>query len=88
MFYRYTITGLIFIIFICLQINPTYAKSRISERNKQIRQKEALILERQKKAKPIVISEKSTIEDYIKIGLERNPGLRAAFYEWKSAFKK
>jgi len=88
MFYRYTITGLIFIIFICLQINPTYTKSRISERNKQIRQKEALILERQKKAKPVVISEKSTVDDYIKIGLEHNPGLKAAFYEWKSAFKK
>lgn len=88
MSYKYIIVGLIFTRLISLQANPAYAKSKISDRKKQIMQKELLFLERQKNARPVVISEGSTLKDYIKIGLEHNPGLKATFYEWKAAFKK
>lgn len=37
----------------------------------------------------IVYPEKaSTLEDYIRIGLLNNPGLKSAFYDWKAALKK
>ncbi len=88
MFYKYIRIGLFFAIFACLQTNHAYTKSKISDRRRELLQKELLILERQRQARPVVISEDAALKDYIKIGLQHNPGLKAAFYEWKSAFKR
>ncbi|OGX57860.1 MAG: hypothetical protein A2306_03635, partial [Omnitrophica WOR_2 bacterium RIFOXYB2_FULL_38_16] len=34
------------------------------------------------------IDKNAKLEDYIRIGLKNNPGLRAGFYKWKVSFKK
>ena len=33
-------------------------------------------------------SEYSTLMDYVKAGMRNNPGIRAAFYQWKASFKQ
>lgn len=88
MSYKYISVGLIFTTLIFLQVNPAYADAKISDRKRQILQKELFILEKQRSSKVVVISESSTLGDYIRIGLKYNPGLESAFYKWKSAFKK
>ncbi len=64
-----------------------FADSSISERKKLLVEDGNLIMENAKN-EVVEIEDASGIEDYIKVGLKKNPGLRAAFYKWKSSFKK
>lgn len=81
--------GLVLIIVAVMSLPCSYAENQISKRKKQLVEVETGIVQNQKKERAQgVISEKSNLDDYIKIGLERNPGLKAHFYKWKSALKK
>ncbi len=85
--YRHIYISIIITTLIFVQINGAVAKSEIVERKKLLEEEAALIQRNEKKKVPEV-SDLSVLNDYVKIGLARNPGLKAAFYEWKSAFNK
>ena len=70
-----------------VQINGVAAETGIAERKKLLA-KEGVVIQRNEKRKIPVIEDSFTFNDYVKIGLARNPGLKTAFYEWKSAFNK
>lgn len=78
-----------FVIFalIIMQISFSYADASIKERRKQLIAKEHLVHENEK-SEDFIIDKDSTLEDYIRIGLKNNPGLRAGFYKWKASFEK
>lgn len=82
--YKYKIFFLVLAGSIFAARSTGFAQPSISDRKKQIAE-----MERRIEEKPAsTISNESTIEDYIKVGLMRNPDLKAAFYKWKSAFNK
>jgi len=81
-----TIHIVIFIL-ACLLAGVGYAKVTVSERKKQIKIKEKII-NGSARDEITEIRDNTGLDGYIKAGLKNNPGLRAAFYEWKSAFKK
>lgn len=72
---------------VCLYTTNAHAESPISKREKQVKTQESA-LNKTDKATAENITEESGLGDYIRIGLKRNPGLRAFFYEWKSALRK
>jgi len=81
---KYSVKGLLFVIFFCVQIGNIYAEALISDRKRQVEEIETAIEGKSN----VKITEKSTLDDYIKIGLRNNPSLKAHFYKWKSSFKK
>src|SRR3989339_1134645 len=73
---------------ISLQIGFSYADVvSIKERKKQLIAEEHLVHENEKNEN-FIIDKNAKLEDYIRIGLKNNPGLRAGFYKWKVSFKK
>src|SRR3989339_20874 len=73
---------------ISLQIGFSYADVvSIKERKKQLIAEEHLVHENEKNEN-FIIDKNAKLEDYIRIGLKNNPGLRSEFYKWKSSFKK
>ncbi|MBU0469083.1 MAG: TolC family protein [Candidatus Omnitrophica bacterium] len=72
---------------ISMQIGFSYADVGISERRKQLIDEESLVRENEK-SEIVSIDKTATLDDYIRIGLKNNPGLRSEFYKWKSSFKK
>ena len=79
--------GIIMIALFLVWVNVAIADTGIADR-KNILEQEAVSIHRNEKRKVPEISVSATLTDYIKIGLIRNPGLKAAFYEWQSAFNK
>ncbi|MDP8212738.1 MAG: TolC family protein [Candidatus Zapsychrus exili] len=79
--------SLVVLILMCAQINFSYADVNISERRKQLIKEESIVRENEKSV-VTTIDEDANLDDYIKVGLKNNPGLRVAFYKWKSSFKK
>lgn len=60
----------------------------ISERKKDIAKEEKIFL-RQASGDPSEgVSSLAGLEDYLRVALARNLGLRSAFYSWKSSFEK
>lgn len=80
-------TGLFILILLFMQINFVSADVSLSERKQQLLREENSI-EESERSEFININEVSGLSDYIKVGLKNNPGLKAAFYKWKSSFKK
>lgn len=76
------------VIFIlgCLIVGSGRAET-ISARKKQLKNQE-IIIENNVSSEVGKIGDNAGLDQYIKIGLKNNPRLKAAFYEWKSAFKK
>lgn len=64
-----------------------HAESSVSKRKKQIKRQEKII-EKNTDNKIAKIGDDAGIDDYIKAGLKNNPGLKAAFYKWKSSFAR
>jgi outer membrane protein, heavy metal efflux system len=64
-----------------------FAAGTVSERNQQIKNQEKII-KNNAKSEIAKIGADAKLDDYIKAGLKDNPGLKAAFYEWKSSFAK
>lgn len=81
-----TINILAFIL-VCLVTNIGYSEESVSERKEQIKSQEGMI-ESNAKSGITKIGDDAKLGDYIKAGLKNNPGLKAAFYEWKSSFAK
>lgn len=79
--------SLVVLTLMCTQINFSYTDVKISERKRQLIKEESIVHGNEKSV-IVNIDESATLDDYIKTGLKNNPGLRAAFYKWKSAFKK
>lgn len=77
---------LIFIAFVFVPVSYSHGESQIHARKKQLRHEENL-LNTQPDAGLEILSE-STLEDYLTVGLKRNPKLKSAFYQWKAAFYK
>lgn len=78
---------LLFVLVASTQVDIGYAATKILERKKQ------LVREEQQLRAPegdmrSGIESGATLNDYIRAGLQNNPGLKAAFYQWKAAFKK
>ena len=67
--------------------NWAFAETGIAERKKLL-EEEGAVIQRNEKKKVPEISDSFTFSDYVKIGMARNPEIKTAFYEWKSAFKK
>ncbi len=83
---RYTCPAII-IMALFLVCATAIAKTGIADRKRLLKQKGIAIRVNEKEKVP-KISASATLNDYITIGLARNPGLKAAFYEWQSAFNK
>ena len=79
--------GFILLTLIFMQTSLGYADVKISERKKQLIKEERIVLENEKSVIAI-INDNADLDDYIETGLKNNPGLRAAFYKWKSSFKQ
>ena len=79
-------TTLIILTFVLMQVGYANAESRIRTRKKQMRKEEASLTGREDVTGDI--SSESNLDEYIEVGLKRNPGLKGAFYQWKSSFKK
>ena len=67
---------------ICLLAFPVYAASGISHRRKQLKNIETRINAGK------TLPDNPTLDDYIKVGLLRNPGLKASFYKWQAGFER
>lgn len=74
-------------VLIYMQTSFIYADVKISERRKQLIDEESLVHENERN-ETVDIDETATLDDYIRVGLKNNPGLRSEFYKWKSSFKK
>lgn len=72
---------------IYMQAGFSYADVKISERKRQLIREGSIVHENEKSV-IATIDDNADLDEYIKMGLKNNPGLRAAFYKWKSAFKK
>ena len=79
--------GLVLLTLMFMPINFSYADVTFSERKRQLLKEEIVVSESERNA-IANISEHATVDDYIKVGMRNNPGLRAAFYKWKSMFKR
>ena len=79
--------GLVLLTLMFMPINFSYADVTFSERKRQLLKEESVVSESERNA-ITNISEHATVDDYIKVGMRNNPGLRAAFYKWKSMFKR
>lgn len=84
-FYKHQIISII-LSFVFFSTNSSYASS-ISERKKQLRAQENMLKEDYGK-NTVKITDDSGLDDYVRIALENNPGLKSSFYEWKSSFTK
>lgn len=78
--------ALIVLALVFMQAGYGNAESQIKTRKKQMQKEEAFFI--WKDDANGEISAESNLDDYIKVGLKRNPGLKSAFYQWKSSFKK
>lgn len=87
MFIKHALTGMLVLLVILGQTGPAFAASEVSRREEQLRRRESNITKVPDEA-AAQIREESDLEDYIRVGLKRNPELKAAFYEWKAALKK
>ena len=58
----------------------------VKERKQELQEMDELFSEGNRQE--VLLTEKLDLDDYIRIGLSRNPGLRSAFYDWKAAFQK
>ncbi|MFH1868814.1 MAG: TolC family protein [Candidatus Omnitrophota bacterium] len=67
---------------ICLIAVSTCTASDISQRRRQLRRIESRI------STDKTLPDNPTLDDYVKTGLLRNPGLKASFYKWQGSFKK
>ena len=79
--------GFVLLTLMFMHINVSYADVTFSERKRQLLKEEIVVSESERNA-IANISEHATVDDYIKVGMRNNPGLRAAFYKWKSMFKR
>lgn len=79
--------GFVLLTVVYMQTSFSYADVKISERKKQLIDEESIVHENEKNV-IATIDNNANLDDYIKVGLKNNPGLRAAFYKWKSSFKK
>ena len=79
-------TGFVLLTWIYMQAGMSYADVKISERRIQLIEEESVGRVNGKSVRA-AIDESSNLEDYIEAGLENNPGLRAAFYKWKTSFQ-
>ena len=79
--------GFILLTLISMRTSFIYADVKISERKRQLIKEESVVHENEKSVIAI-INDNADLDDYIETGLKNNPGLRAAFYKWKSSFKK
>jgi outer membrane protein TolC len=84
---RHITTGTLVLILSLGRISLISAESEGYRREAQVRSQEANIKEEFGGA-PDEITEESGLDDYIRIGLRRNPELKSFFYEWKAALKK
>ena len=84
---RYIYPGIFILTLFLVCANVTIAGTGIADRKKTLEQ-EAVAIQLNEKRKIPEFSDSYTLNDYIKIGLARNPGLKAAFYKWQSAFNK
>lgn len=84
---KYITAGVLILILSFGQASLIFAESEISKRETQIKSQEAHIREGSEDTVD-QITEDSNLDDYIRIGLQRNPELKASFYEWKAALKK
>ncbi|MCA9408754.1 MAG: TolC family protein [Candidatus Omnitrophica bacterium] len=87
MFIKHIVSGVLILILMVGNIPAALAESEISKREAQIRSQEAHIKEDYNESSDELTAE-SGLDDYIRIGLQRNPELKASFYEWKAALKK
>ncbi|MCB9719698.1 MAG: TolC family protein [Candidatus Omnitrophica bacterium] len=78
---------LIILVLVLLNVDYVQADSSVGRREKQIERHENE-LEKSNDEIDGLITENSRLGDYIKVGLSRNPDLKAAFYEWKSSLRK
>ncbi|MBU1044528.1 MAG: TolC family protein [Candidatus Omnitrophica bacterium] len=66
---------------ILLQVSNSYASSEISQRNQQLKSAEQMMRNNQNQ-----FESEAGLKDYIRTGLENNPGLKEKFYNWQAAF--
>lgn len=85
---KHITSGVLILILSLGQTTLIFAESGISKREAQIRDQEAAIIREESGDAPDEITAESGLDDYIHIGLRRNPELKASFYEWKAALKK
>ncbi len=78
---------LVVLILACTQARFSYADVKFSERKRQLRKENSLVRENEKIAVE-GIADNANLDEYIRVGLQNNTGLRSAFYKWKSDFKK
>lgn len=83
---KYIQRVLIISVLVFAQASYVYAENQIRARKKQMRKEETFLM--RKDGVNVEISSESNVDDYIEVGLKRNPGLKGAFYQWKSSFKK
>lgn len=86
-FHKMLMTNISVFLLLYLMSSIGLAEGTVSERKKQIRNQEKLI-ENRTKSEIVKMGDDVRLDDYIKAGLENNPGLFAAFYEWESSFAK
>ncbi|MFH1772028.1 MAG: TolC family protein [Candidatus Omnitrophota bacterium] len=82
--YKKILIILVVACFLYMRSGSCYAKVRIGERKKQLREAEIYI----GKEISTDVLEGLTLNDYIRLGLGNNPGLKARFYQWKFSFRK
>lgn len=86
MFFKLKI-GLVILMLIFTQTGLSSAGIKISERKRQLLKEKNNVIENEKEILGS-IKEDAALDDYVRIGLRNNPGLRAAFYKWKASFNK
>jgi outer membrane protein TolC len=74
-------------VLMCLIVRIASAETHVSERKKQIKSQET-VMKMNSKNEFVESGDAADLDDYIKIGLTNNPGLKVAFYEWKASFAK
>ena len=85
MFSRKLGTGFLMIGLLNLPAPLIAAEFPMSDRQQQIVAIERAVRDGGERT---AIKEGDRLDDYVKVGLKNNPGVRAAFYQWKAAFQK
>ncbi len=85
--FRYFYISLGITVLILTQTSFIFAESPFSKRGHELKNLEVRLNQGDRDI-PDVIVKNLTLDEYIRLGLKRNPQLKSAFYQWKAAMKK
>ncbi len=79
--------SLVVLIAVMMCSSLSYGASGGMSRKKQLRQQERFFT-KDDHSSEMPITEQSTVDDYIALGLHNNPDLRSRFYQWKAVYEQ